>query len=729
MAFYRLRFAFFEGSGTITVNGVEPELFYEEAQLLTIACVLDPGYTAIKWFRSGIEIANTTSFIFTMPSSDVRIGAEATGAFIPISDYGLKYSNSFIQNFTGGKCIGLEIYKFGYSGTSTNIKLESINYTFGNFGDDPLKTLVGSKIDFVIAGQKNEFEEFLEGDNRTWKVVLKEDANIFFEGFLSIDFLQTRDLSGVRLQKFTATDGLKSFEAIRVNAFIFPGVNRERSISALVGSLNQSFKEFRPVNVICNFYENRMNPSLGLFDQFLLPDAAFWNDGDRAKFTGEGGVIQNDQLYISETLKRLLNPFLVRCYLYENQFWVVRTPELRNTETNGIKYNTDATVNSTFELQNDLEIDCIINEPERTTRRVFTEFTSKLKIGVLFNETKGSVYEAKFQTEEWFVQSQSGPYPGRFTLLYWDYVNSRPTNQPTSVPTGDEALIQFAEDACKIWTTSTSAGTADPNVSFVRLSTDSTGRRIEIAEEIANKIGISFKYKLQDISSTPANTVSSHNIGIVLKIGGSYLKRVGATGFEWVSTFNVVQFTALNVNAFNTIDIPNLDVPETGEVEFRFYQLLLNANVTRHRYAVVFDDLKINIEQNSALQLNEISTKAVTESPYSYVFPEYETFIGDTITNLSASAIRLVSDGSVSETWSRDGVEGLPLLDVITIELANLFGFRNRRIIGTLERVKPYPYQSVQYDGSLWMVVAIEWDTFRDKWKVELFELGLIETT
>jgi hypothetical protein len=182
MAFYRLRFAFFEGSGTITVNGVEPELFYEEAQLLTIACVLDPGYTAIKWFRSGVEIANTTSFLFTMPSSDVRIGAEATGAFIPISDYGLKYSNSFIQNFTGGKCIGLEIYKFGYSGTSTNIKLESINYTFGNFGDDPLKTLVGSKIDFVIAGQKNEFEEFLEGDNRTWKVVLKEYANIFFEG-------------------------------------------------------------------------------------------------------------------------------------------------------------------------------------------------------------------------------------------------------------------------------------------------------------------------------------------------------------------------------------------------------------------------------------------------------------------------------------------------------------------------------------------------------------------
>jgi hypothetical protein len=533
------------------------------------------------------------------------------------------------------------------------------------------------------------------------------------------------------LQKFTATDGLKSFESTRVNAFIFPGPILGNALSGVVGALNQSFKNFRPVNIICNFFENRMNPLEGMFEQFSLPNAAYWNDGDRVKFTDDGGFIQNDQLYISETLDRLLNPFLCRSYLYDNEFWVVRTPELRNAETNGIKYNTDITINSTFEIENDLEIDCIINDPERTSRRVFTEFTAKLKIGVLFNETKGSVYEAKFQTDEWFVQNALQPYPGRFTLIYWQYINARPTNQPTSTPTGETALIQFAEDACKIWTTSTSAGAADSNVSFVRLSTDSTtGRKIEIAEEIANKIGISFKYKLLNVSeNTPANTVSSHNIGIVLKIGGSYLKRVGATGFEWVSTFNVVQFTCLNVNAFNTIDIPNLNVPETGEVEFRFYQLLLNANVTRHRYAVVFDDLKINIEQNSALQLNEISTKAVTESPYSYVFPEYETFIGDTITNLSASAIRLISDGSVSETWTRDGVEELPLLDVITIELANLFGFRNRRIIGTLERVKPYPYQSVQYDGSLWMVVAIEWDTFRDKWKVELFELGLIQTT
>ena len=728
MAFYRLRFAFFEGSGTITVNGVEPELFYEEAQLLTIACVLDPGYTAIKWFRSGVEIANTTSFLFTMPSSDVRIGAEATGAFIPISDYGLKYSNSFIQNFTGGKCIGLEIYKFGYSGTSTNIKLESINYTFGNFGDDPLKTLVGSKIDFVVAGQKNEFEEFLEGDNRTWKVLLKEGTNIFFTGFISIDFLQTRDLSGVRLQKFTATDGFKSFESTTVNAFIFPGSILGNALGGLVGALNQSFKNFRPVNIICDFFEARMDPLLGMFQQFNLPNAAYWNDGEREKFTDDGGSIQNDQLYISETLKRLLNPFLCRAYIYDNEFWVVRTTDLRKSETKVIKYNTDATFNSTFQIENDLEIDCIINEPERTSRRVFTEFTAKLKIGVLFNETKGAVYEAKFETDEWFVQNSSQPYPGRFTLIYWQYINARPTNQPSSIPTGDEALIQFAEDACKIWTTSTSAGKNDTKLSFVRLNTDSAGRPIGVATEIANKISVSFTYKVQDVFE-PANTFLSHNIGFVLKVGDKYLKRLGFTGFEWVFDFNIVEFTVLSVNRKNTINIPNLDVPITGEVEFRFYQLILNANVDRHRYAVVFDDLKINIEQNSALQLNEISTKAVTESPYSYVFPEYETFIGDTITNLSASAIRLGTNNLVSIAWTRDGVEELPLLDVITIELANLFGFRNRRIIGTLERVKPYPYQSVQYDGSLWMVVAIEWDTFRDKWKVELFELGLIETT
>jgi hypothetical protein len=74
-------------------------------------------------------------------------------------------------------------------------------------------------------------------------------------------------------------------------------------------------------------------------------------------------------------------------------------------------------------------------------------------------------------------------------------------------------------------------------------------------------------------------------------------------------------------------------------------------------------------------------------------------------------------------------VEEEPLLDLIAVELANLFGVRNRRIIGTIERAKPRPYQSIQYNGSLWMVIAIEWDAFRDKWRVELFELGLIPST
>jgi hypothetical protein len=539
------------------------------------------------------------------------------------------------------------------------------------------------------------------------------------------------DKSGQRLQKFTATDGFNSFGAIRANSFIYPGVTRDKAISAIVGALNQSFKTFRNVNIVCNFFETRMNDALGLFEQFYTPESVFWNDGERVRFTDEGGRIENDQLYISEVITRLLNPFLCRCFLYEDEFWIIRVPELRNNSISGFEYLPDASVNVPVIINNDLEIDCIINEPERTAKRVYTDFTAELKIGVLFNQTKGSVYEAKFSSEEWFVQSARAPYPGRFTLRQWDYINARPTNQPTSIPTGEEALIQYANDGLKIWTTTTNAGVSDPNISFTSLSTNSTGRQIEVAEEIANKISIKFKYLVQDVSpSTPSNTFTAHNIGFVLRVGNSYLNRVGATGFEWVLTETICQFQVLSPEVFNTIEIPNLEVPETGDVEFRFYQLILNSNVTRHRYAVTFDDLKINIEQTEALQQNTISTKAVTDNPYSYVYPVYETFIGDTITNLSASAIRLnLTDTPVSELWSRDGIEEIQLLDSITVELANLFGLRNRRIIGILERTKPRPYQSVQYRGSLWMVVAIEWDCFRDRWRVELFELGEIPTT
>ena len=56
--------------------------------------------------------------------------------------------------------------------------INDITYNWGNTGDDPINTLIGSSLDFTIAGELGAFNEFLVGGNRTWKVVLNEGQGI-----------------------------------------------------------------------------------------------------------------------------------------------------------------------------------------------------------------------------------------------------------------------------------------------------------------------------------------------------------------------------------------------------------------------------------------------------------------------------------------------------------------------------------------------------------------------
>lgn len=731
MAQYALIKALNPGGGTITINGNPNQLFYEEGVELEVEISIFAGFTGVDWYLNGVFVSSSETFTFFMPSQTSYLEGRMSGEYTPVANYGLKYSKQFKQN-TGpdARCIGLEIYLDGYEGDPAELELESINYTFGNVGGDPLDVVIGSSVDFVVAATTGQFDEFLEGGNRDWKVVLLDDSVVFWTGFINADFLTTVDRSGKRLQKFTAMDGIKSMGSVRVDQRIFPnGNDRLLAIAALVGSLNQSFKEFRNTNIVCNIHETRMDREVGLFEQFLTPDNAIFTDGEVAKFTKEG-VVENETLYISEVLERLINPFQCRVFLYADQFWIVRTPDLNKPALTGFVYTPDGNVSDSFEIDNTLEINCSINNPERTSRRVYTSFTSLLKLGVLFNETRGAVYEADFDNTEWHsAGTNQTDYPPHTSILdNWGYVRAIPSIQPTSVPTGDVARVQYSAgtfgDNCKIWTTAN--GASDPNISYIFLNTDGTGKPLIVTEEGANKISVALKFMLLAVSSDNPNVEANQQIGFMIKIGDSYLERTGTNTFGWTTTENIVLFNGSNSYVVNTIAINNLVVPETGTVEARLYQLI-TASGPRHLYAINYDSFELKIEQNETFQLSEISRRAVTDAKHTYIHPEYETFIGDARTNMSTSAIRLdITDNPVSELWTRDGIEEIELLDMVCIDLANLKGLRNRRIIGTLERVKPYPYQPVIYSGSYWMVLAIEWDCFRDKWKVELFELGVV---
>jgi hypothetical protein len=1021
---YRFQAAVREGIGTITVDG-QPIIadFYTEGDVLTLAVTLGDGYHTALWYTSpgNTFLSSSLSFSFTMPGEDVKIYVVLTGENAPVNDYGLKYEGGYGTNY-GGNAWNLQIFQQGYVGSSTPLLINDITYNWGNTGNDPLETIIGSSVDFTIAGETGDFNEFLVGGNRTWKVVLNEigannditdwnisqaghsalfksvtfgnnkfvavtsfkaytstngttwtetntfsgvgiydvtfgnglfvavgwaisgstvagvftspdgvtwtsrtpaanqrfeavtygggkfvavanpdvsgDTNLvmyssdgitwtsstilsryytgiaygagtyvavantlggfvtnlssysfdlvtwyaatnggsssnviyadgkfvtggsystdginwsfgsggfafqgltygngyfvgvrsnlnnlyystngitwsnlsnildsdgfvsltfgnnkfvgvsqndssilcnfqalikFFTGYIAPDFITSQFKSGLKLYEFTAIDGLKGLDSIRSNNGAWPDP-RTHALSAVVGALNQSFVDKRNVTIGCEVHETRMDSAISVFKQFNVPLNAVYTDGEIAKFSN-AVRIENETLYLKETIERMVNPFLCRVFLWKDQFYVIRLNEFLKTDYKAYTFDPNQSLLLTETILNGDDINADINLPEETARRVFTEFNAFLNLGVLDKDSQGGVFDAKFESAEWFVMSPASAYPGTYHLSLWDYHNAIPSNQPSSVPSGNTALVQYVSDNsgeyCQIWTTTTTSGISDPNISWISANTNTTGGAITIAQETANTISLTFEYMVERVGSayTVTPPAGTHSVGLMIKIGNQYLYRDTATTFDWTGTATVMQFAVTTGSAWNSIAINNVLVPVDGEVEIRLYQLICSSG-TANRYVIRYDNISLKIEKTDGLSLSKLGVKAVTGSPYANVHPDYNTYIGDAITANSASAIRLLTSGEpVSEGWSRDGVEDLPLLDIIVQELANLKGRTNYRILGTLERRDLQPWRAFLLNDRYWALVSYSLNCRTGTAQVELYDLGIEPTT
>jgi hypothetical protein len=1008
---YRLLLAVREGLGTITVNGVAPLEFYTEGDSLTIAVAPESGYHTAMWYSSpgNTFLSSSLSFSYTMPSEDVKIYTVLTGQNAPVNDYGLKYEGGYATNY-GGNVWNLQIFRTGYSGAVTTLLINDITYNWGNTGNDPLETIIGSSVDFTIAGETGDFNEFLVGGNRTWKVVLSqvganditdwqaatpaqgfrgmafgnglfvgasstiayssdgitwtsagsffpleyvafgnglfvavgyadvagvptsfirtspdginwtvrtpseamwfqaisygnglfvavarfgtnrimtssdgitwtsrttsvnpqfsgvaygngiwvavsdfspggttftsydglnwdEQSTVFasttihfadgkfttgsrysvdgltwisnsiafspesitygngyfvavndngtnriaystnainwtdipaastatfecvafgnntfvmgattgtsrinylqfdglqhfFSGYIAPDFITSQFKSGPKLFSFTAIDGLKGFDSIRSSFTSWPDP-RTQALSAVVGALNQSFVEQRPVFIGCEIHEARMDYDESVFRQFNVPQNAIFTDGLDAKFSN-GVRIENEQLYLKDTIERMVNPFLCRVFLWKNQFYVVRLTELGKLSYKMYEFLPDLSLTATSTIVNGDDLNADINSPEETARRVFTEFNSYLNLGVLDPNSQGGIFDAKFAIEEWNLNGVGSTYDGIYQLKLWDYHMAIPTNQPSSVPSGNTALVQYVSgggEYVQIWTTTTTDGIDDPNLSWISASTNTTGGAITIAEETANTISLTFQYMVERVSTSYAVTPGAHAVGLMIKIGNQYLSRTGATTFAWTGTSTVMEFAVTAGSVWNSIAINNVLVPVDGEVEIRLHQLICNG-ATPNRYVVRYENLSLKIEKTDGLSLSKLGVKAVTGSPYANVHPDYNTYIGDAITSNSVSAIRLLDfDNAVSTDWTRDGVEELPLLDIIVQELANLKGRTNYRVLATIERRPIDPFRSFLFNGRYWALMSYELDCRKGTARIELYDLGIEPTT
>lgn len=132
-----------------------------------------------------------------------------------------------------------------------------------------------------------------------------------------------------------------------------------------------------------------------VFEQFNIPLNAIYTDGETAKFTN-GVVTENQQLHLKDTIERMVNPFLCRVFLWKDQFYVIRLNELSKTDYKAYLFDAEQTLEDTETIVNGVDIDCEINRPEETARRVFTDFNAFLNLGVLDLDSQGGVLMQSF---------------------------------------------------------------------------------------------------------------------------------------------------------------------------------------------------------------------------------------------------------------------------------------------------------------------------------------------
>jgi len=741
MAQYRFSWGLSGGTGTITVNGIEPQPFYEEGTSLTILGTFDSGFTFQNYnINTGFLTSVFNPYTFNMPTRDIKVRVNLTGSFTPSdTDYELKYfSETEDQSL---QLVRLEIYEYGYVGSAIEKQTAGFQFRWGNFGTDEFEPLVRSYFNFGLVGTRDEYFEMLEGGYRKWRVRVLIESVLFWEGYINNSTLTINEIGIKEVMEFTASDGLNSFHSKRLIEQYFDGFGGSNMLAGLFSALNQTYRTLRPLHVACEIYETRLDTNDCVFPQLLIPNTAIYTDGDIPLYYGNGEIAENTSLYVSEFLEAILKPFLCRAFLWRNEFYIISLPELAKDSYRMFNFDNEAGFEGTSTITAGMDVSCKFTAGQRTGRPVYTEFTGTLELGVLDYSSRGGIYEEPFTVDSWIFTSPVAPYPNLYQLRNWAYINAIPAGQVSSYPTGtNPAKIQYVSDAlgeyAKIWGTSAVSGIADSALSFIELDSTRTGQDIPIAQDLANTLSFQIQYIVEPRSGTPGVDPKrvNTNAGIQIRIGNSYLSFDGTSTFTWTNTPTVMQFPMGEPYSWNKVDIVNVVVPEDGAVIIRLYQILTTNAASVDRYTVGYRNMSLKIEENDAFATSEISEKFITDESYSNVYPDVKFKIGDVDTENSSSAIRLDLAGygyPNSEAWSRDGIESVPLIQIFLQELANIKGRQNPRLILTLPRnaANPLdikPYQNIEYDGHYWMVVAMEVDLMANSWRLELARLDIV---
>lgn len=723
------------GAGAISVSPENLYGYYAEGALITVTVVPDDGYTFVNWKVDGVVQSTLASFVFTMPAKDVFLFAHYSGNYIPAFTYGTKYLSSYCTK-GGTKTTRIEIQPKNYAGSSTVVPITDVSFRFGNSGSEIRKTIIGSSLDFSFPVRTiGDFNEFLTADLRAFRVVYYRgyvNASTYdfkWIGYLTTDVLEKPYLSPPFLISLTATDGLKSLEK-PVNGFV---ASQLTAIQTITGALRQVFPDPLPVKEAVSVFETRMNNTGSLFNQYSHNSDLFFNKF-QPFFYDNGGIKWNDTISIEKALIKILSPWVCRFFQWNGHWYILRLNELVKTSIKYSKFDAFGAFVSSENVTNSQTLTCLLfDRPIDTGDLGYTEFNASLILGDVDVPELNEILVEPFEGEGSWLSTD----PIRWVLKRWQYIFCTAFD---GVRDNDICRIEYISSLtdgtsgsyAQFW--GTANGLSDPKLSYIESNKDSRIVGASVAIEVANTLSIGAKFQIlrRGTADTSVPAAGSHLVGIAVQIGLNYLYETATPNvYGWTLTPTIITFPANNAGSFNTIKITNVVVPESGDVQFRLYQLI-TVSGTRHRYVIGWDDAYIQLEKNDGLVNEAILGKAVTATEYPSIAPDYETFIGDALTNLSSSAIRLntVANSPVSKLWSRNGVEQLELLQIVLQDLANLEGKNNFRVRGTYHfNGMVDPTKAVIHNNRKYLVNSFVLDDWENSYSLDLFELGLVTTT
>jgi hypothetical protein len=711
-------------------DGIPGALFIEQGAAIEIVVTLDPGYTS---FSAAINRVTgspfTTSPInINMPDFDTRAAFTIAGAFAPPDDYELKYFFDWKVK-PNDDDRRLEIYEDGYVGTALERRIKNLTYQVGNRGDSILETFMRSKIDFELLANSTDFFEFLTGDNRKFKVKYYHDIDVVFEGYVLTDRLTVPEKDGVYFLRFEAIDGMRSFDSNRLN---FARVQRSRPVGILCSALNQTFIDGRAVNISCEIYEDAMDSSNCLFDEFGFPYTAVYNDGLVARFD-DGTRIVNETLFLEETIKRIVNPFFCNVFLFMNEWYVIRLGEFLKNTMKFFRYEADGTFDDDYTVANGYTLDCgdpKFGNAQREAGLIFNEFNSVLKLGALTEAAQGGIFDFPFDNTSFTTASGATAIPaGTYLLRLWEQTRCQPLPVDRSVTNtnNDIAIVGYGAAAGEfgmILKTTTSAGLADPNISFIELSTASSGVAIPVLQEGANSISLQIEFAVQRISTAVPEVPQNHLFAIMVRIGNNWLDYDPVTNtYSWEATETFITFPLTNYLVWNTLLITGVPVPVTGDATFRIFQIINDGTaVSQFSYGIRVRNFRFTVSQTEGLSYSDILYKSQTLSSYNRLHPDYVTWIGDVGTVNSLSQIVLLN-GEASKEWSDVNDTSVPLQANQVQVLANFLGRRNQRVYGTLYFALPDFTKRMDYDGKKWKINYLSHKDEKNETEIEMIEI------